>query len=63
MRDIKRIHPIMEELEKLWLSVPDQRFWQFLMNLSQYCKVESDPFYMEDDEALKRLQEARTMYK
>ena len=32
MRDINRIKPIIEELEKSWLKVPDQRFGQFIQN-------------------------------
>jgi hypothetical protein len=28
MRDIKRIHSILEKLEKIWLTVPDYRFGQ-----------------------------------
>lgn len=55
MRDKKRIKPIMAELTKIWNAVPDERFWQFLMNLSQRLEVDRDPFYLEDDVALSQL--------
>jgi len=33
MIDINRIKPIINELEKIWLNLPDQRFGQFISNI------------------------------
>lgn len=52
MRDIKRIKPFCEELERLWLRVPDWRFGQLISNffgdvLASEGSV--DLFFIEDD--------------
>lgn len=59
MRDPKRIPVILEELGKIWAVVPDERFWQFLMNLSGRIGIDRDPWFIEDDEALKQLHTLR----
>lgn len=53
MRDIDRIKPFMEELTKLWERVPDQRFGQLISNVLR----NRDPFYIEDDAAMKCFKE------
>jgi hypothetical protein len=58
MRDVNRIKPILNELERIWMEVPDERFWQFMINLSGRVGFGlRDPFFVDDDEALKQLQE------
>ena len=59
MRDPKRIPELLEELRKIWMEVPDERFWQFLMNLSQRVGVDRDPWFIQDEEALMQLQTLR----
>lgn len=64
MRDINRIKPTIEKLEKLWLANPDIRLGQLIMNV--VCPEETNPklFYIEDDEFLKNLEEIENqMYK
>ncbi len=52
MRDKKRIKPFLKEVETLWNKYPDWRFCQLVINVA---KVD-DPFYMEDDKFLEKLQ-------
>lgn len=54
MRDPKRIKPFLKEFEKLWNEVPDWRFGQLVVNL-----LGTDPFYIEDDEALEIIKKNR----
>ena len=51
MRDPKRIHKFCEELERVWSTVPDWRFGQLVVNA-----LGVDPFYIEDDDAIKVLE-------
>lgn len=51
MRVPNRIEPFLEELGKLWKEFPDWRFGQLVYNL-----FGSDPFYLEDGDALKRIE-------
>lgn len=55
MRDIKRIKPFLEEIEKLWEKVPDWRFGQLIVNVLGTCK--KDPFFYEEDEMLELWKE------
>ena len=55
MRDPKRISKVLEVLQQLWEQYPDFRFGQLLVNLP----FESDPFFMEDDEMIKFLQNVK----
>lgn len=57
MRDISRIKPIIDELEKLWLENPDFRFGQLLMGITKTGVSDPKLFYMEDDEFLLQLEE------
>ena len=58
MRDTERILAILEALELIWLSRPDQRFEQLLSSLGFGSSILWH--YEEDDDVLKRLQEALT---
>jgi hypothetical protein len=44
-RDPARIEPMIAQLRALWLSKPDWRLGQIIVNAST-----ADPFYVEDDE-------------
>ena len=59
MRDINRIDKFCEKLAKSWKRVPDWRFGQLMLNLlGQYYNDENrDPFYTEDDEMIKFIEE------
>ena len=61
MRDIKRIKPFLEEIEKLWEKVPDWRFGQLIMNVLGTCK--KDPFFYEENEMLELWKEFFKEYK
>lgn len=61
MRDIKRIKPFLEEIEKLWEKVPDWRFGQLIVNVLGTCK--KDPFFYEEDEMLELWKEFFKEYK
>jgi len=52
MRDINRIKPYMERLQRVWEDYPDFRFGQLLMNLLGDVQEEvgMDLFYVEDEE-------------
>jgi len=54
MRDPKRIKRICKLLEEKWLTVPDQRLGQFLLNYvfgrnPHHPKYDSYIFFREDD--------------
>ena len=55
MRDVNRIPHFMEILQKTWEKYPDWRFTQLICNTLGFL---TDPyvFYLEDDEALDKLQ-------
>lgn len=55
MKDKNRIKPFLEEFGKLWSRVPDCRFCQLVINVA---KVD-DPFYMEDEKFLEKLNEMK----
>jgi uncharacterized protein YihD (DUF1040 family) len=55
MRDIKRINPIIERLEKVWLENPDFRLGQLIMVITRTGVTDPKLFYMEDEEFLKKL--------
>ena len=52
MRNPNRIQGICDRLAKLWARVPDWRFAQLISNL-----VDKDPFYMEDEDFIKMLED------
>jgi len=53
MRDIKRIEPFLEEIEKVWKEHPDLRFMQ-MINIVM-ASYRSDLFYIEDEDFMKML--------
>ncbi|MCL9771214.1 DUF1040 family protein [Flavobacterium sp. HXWNR69] len=55
MRDIERIKPLIERLEKLWLKNPDFRLGQLIMGITRTGETNPKLFNMEDDEFLKKL--------
>jgi len=56
MRDPRRIQAVLNTLEHYWRRYPDLRLGQIVGNLAQGV----DPYYIEDDELLKRLDAALT---
>lgn len=55
MRDINRIDPFMEHLTQLWKKFcPDWRFFQLMSNIDQSDRL--DPFYLEDEEAMAKIE-------
>lgn len=58
MRDPKRIRKFCNRLATAWELVPDLRFGQFLFNIFVQIKNEGkDPFYLEDDSMIKRIEQ------
>lgn len=52
MRDPERISRICQKLEQTWKMFPDMRLGQLITNI-----LGTDPFYIEDDEAEKKIEE------
>ena len=58
MRDPKRIRKLCNRLATAWELVPDLRFGQLLFNIFVQIKNEGkDPFYLEDDSMIKRIEQ------
>lgn len=58
MRDSKRIRKFCNRLATAWELVPDLRFGQLLFNIFVQIKNEGkDPFYLEDDSMIKRIEQ------
>ncbi len=60
MRDPKRIPEILAALGEYWMNHPDLRLGQIVSNmvpLNPGSTIIPDPFYMEDEVFLKKLQE------
>ena len=56
MRNKDRIDPFLEELGSVWKTkFPNWRFGQLMFNF--LSSLDRDPFFMEEDEFLKRLKE------
>lgn len=56
MRDEGRIMPLCMQVARLWqYHCPDLRFMQLMSNFALWYGA--DPFYMEDDEFLKKFKE------
>jgi hypothetical protein len=58
MRDPDRIKPFLERLEKAWRVDPDLRFTQLFGNVFR----DEDPYYVEDDDTIKRIEEQMKGY-
>lgn len=56
MRDINRIEILLEKFKELWLLYPDLRLFQTIILLYNDCDLTMDPFYIEDDQWLKLIQ-------
>lgn len=52
MRDPKRIKRIIEKVEKIWEKNPEWRLTQLIMNA---LSMSTDPYYIEDDDLEKAL--------
>ncbi len=59
MRAESRIYPFCNHLAAAWAKCPDMRFWQFLLN--GYAS-KRDPFFVEDEEAIKMIEAAAETY-
>lgn len=58
MRDPKRIRKFCNRLATAWELVPDLRFGQLFFNIFVQIKNEGkDPFYLEDDSMIKRIEQ------
>lgn len=58
MRDIRRIRKFCNRLATAWELFPDLRFGQLLFNIFVQIKNEGkDPFYLEDDAMIKRIEQ------
>ena len=58
MRDPNRIRKFCNRLATAWELVPDLRFGQLLFNIFVQIKNEGkDPFYLEDDSMIKRIEQ------
>jgi hypothetical protein len=60
MRDPQRIKPIISLIEEIWNKAPDLRLTQLIMNA---LGVNYDPYYIEDDDLEKALNEYNKMIK
>jgi hypothetical protein len=58
MRDPARIKPFLERLQTAWMINPDLRFTQLFVNVFQG----GDPYYLEDDEAIRRIEKQTKGY-
>lgn len=56
MRDPNRIEPILGLIRKIWYRAPDFRLTQLIMNA---LKMNSDPYYVEDDKLKKALEDLK----
>ena len=63
MRNIERIKPIIERLEKLWLENPDFRFGQLIMGITRTGETNPNLFYMEEDKFIEKLDEFEEILK
>lgn len=50
MRDPKRIPIVLDVLRRRWEQSPDLRLCQLIVNLTRHA----DPFYVEDEELMRR---------
>lgn len=59
MRDPKRIAEVLEAVQDFWETKPDLRLGQIICLC---CDQGEDPFYLEDDELLRRLKKLMLEY-
>lgn len=53
MRDPARIEPFLNTLKEAWMTVPDWRFGQLMMNF--LGSLDRDPFFPEEDEMEQKI--------
>lgn len=59
MRDPKRIERVLGRIREVWLTYPDLRLTQLIMNV---LEMSSDPYHVEDDVLEKKLREYQTKF-
>lgn len=59
MRDPKRIYEFCEELKKMWLTRPDQRFGQLMNNFFGFVveRAQKDIWFIEEPEMLEYVKQ------
>ncbi|WP_291069908.1 MULTISPECIES: hypothetical protein [unclassified Empedobacter] len=57
MRDPKRIKPLLERIEKIWIETPDYRLGQLIMVIARTGEHNPKLFNLEESELLKKLDE------
>ena len=58
MRDPKRIDEFCDRLKRAWMTVPDWRFGQMMMNvLGAMASTGRDPFFPEEEEMIKFIED------
>ena len=57
MRDPNRIPKMIAALQKAWYQNPDLRLGQLVSNAGTMTRTSPDPFYVEDDQMLKALEQ------
>ena len=55
MRDKKRIKRILKRIEKIWNKYPDLRFFQLIE--APYEPIAENPFYIEDEDFIDKMEE------
>lgn len=59
MRDPQRINRILKKIENIWYIAPDLRLTQLIMNA---LRINADPYYIEDDDLEKALDDYVKIY-
>ncbi|MGV1000403.1 hypothetical protein ACTS9U_03085 [Empedobacter falsenii] len=57
MRDPKRIKPLLERIEKIWIENLDYRLGQLIMVIARTGEHNPKLFNLEESELLKKLDE------
>ena len=57
MRDPKRIKPLLEKIEKIWMENPDFRLGQLIMVIARTGEHNPKLFNLEESELFKKLDE------
>ena len=61
MRDINRIDDFCKKLAEYWKMYPDYRFFQMIINVLDGTNM--DPWFLEEDQALKLFEEHFKRYR
>lgn len=56
MRDMNRIDIVCDKLKEIWRQEPD---WRFMQLINNFCReyLNSDGFYVEDEDLVKKLED------